>query len=285
MRFHLLGTSAGKTVPRPFCRCRVCEHARLRGGRDVRTRCAVHLYLDEGGVRDPRYAIDLSPDTPAHLIRHGLRLDRLEHLLITHAHGDHLEPDLLRIRPTVLGDRAAMPTLHIYGSQTVRETLGDWDHERMGTAFHLVEPGDAFAAGPLQVSSVRAHHGVPSIALHYILEHEATRVLLAWDTGWWSEATWKTLESQTFDAVISECTIFGPGAVDRSGSHLNFATLVEMKQRLTDAGAITPQTPWVTLHIGDNGGLTYAEQLELGAPQGVTPGHDGMWLRVPSTAP
>ena len=95
--------------------------------------------------------------------------------------------------------------------------------------------------------------------------------------GWLDEALMRAADF-TFDAVISECTIFGPGDADHNARHMNFATLVDKKERLIKLGCITDSTPWTTLHIGDNGGLTYSEQVTLGAPHGVTPGYDGMWF-------
>jgi hypothetical protein len=65
---------------------------------------------------------------------------------------------------------------------------------------------------------------------------------------------------------------------------MNFATLLDMKHRLTGMGCITDTTPWATLHIGDNGGLTYDEQVELGEPHGITVGYDGMWFEPTGVA-
>lgn len=280
LRFHIVGTSAGKTVPRPFCRCRVCDHARLVGGRDVRTRCGVHLYLDGEPEGEPRYAVDLSPDAHGgQLLRGGLVLDRLEHLLVTHAHEDHLDPGLLAVRGSILSDRAAPPDLHVYGSVTVGEQLSDGLRERSRIRFHEIEPGQTFDVGALRVSALLAHHG-PGVALNYIVEHAGRSVLLAWDTGWWADETWAALEGRRFDTVISECTILGPGEANREGRHLNFATLLQMKARLTEMGCIEPSTPWATLHIGDNGGLTYDEQVAFAQPHGVTVGWDGLRLAV-----
>ena len=33
-----LGTGAAEGIPTPFCRCRVCENARKKGGKEVRMR-------------------------------------------------------------------------------------------------------------------------------------------------------------------------------------------------------------------------------------------------------
>jgi len=53
-----------------------------------------------------------------------------------------------------------------------------------------------------------------------------------------------------------------------------------MKERLRALGCIQESTPYVTVHIGDNGGLTYAEACDVTKPHGITVGYDGLQLRV-----
>ncbi|MBS13867.1 MAG: hypothetical protein CME19_20020 [Gemmatimonadetes bacterium] len=280
LRFHILGSSAGKTVPRPFCTCRVCEKARHDGGRDIRTRCAVHLYLDDEPQGRPRYAIDFGPDLSSNLIRFGCSLDQLEHVIFTHAHMDHLETHLLNIRPTILSDRTALPALNIYGSDSVGQKITDaCDLEKLDMTFHQVDPFTAFQAGELSVSTLLGNHD-PGTVLNHVVSYGGKTVLLAWDTGYWSDETWSAVEGRTFDAVISECTHLGPSEIDRPSRHLNFATLLDMRARLIDTGCIAEDTPWSTLHIGDNGGLTYDEAVEFAHPHGVTVGFDGQWVNV-----
>ena len=43
---------------------------------------------------------------------------------------------------------------------------------------------------------------------------------------------------------------------------------------------INAKTPFVTVHMGDNGGLTHAEAVAFAAPHGVTVGYDGLELTV-----
>ena len=74
--------------------------------------------------------------------------------------------------------------------------------------------------------------------------------------------------------------MLGPSEVDKDGRHLNFATLVELRGRLIEMGCVTGQTPWSTLHIGDNGGLTYDEAVDFAHPHGITVGYDGQWVEV-----
>ena len=53
-----------------------------------------------------------------------------------------------------------------------------------------------------------------------------------------------------------------------------------MKEGLSALGCVQEDTPYVTVHVGDNGGLTYAEACELTAPYGITVGYDGLQLEV-----
>ena len=243
-------------------------------------RCSVHLYLDDEPQGRPRYAIDFGPDLSSNLIRFGCSLDRLEHVLFTHKDMDHLENHLLNIRPTILSERSALPTLNLYGSDSVEERIAQaCDLEALNARFHRIESYTDFRIGDLEATSLLANHG-PGTVFNYVLSYGGKRILLAWDTGWWSNTTWEAVQGRTFDAVISECTQLGPSEVDRESRHLNFATLLEMRTRLIDSGCITDQTEWATLHIGDNGGLTYDEAVDFAKPHGITVGYDGLWVEA-----
>jgi len=240
----------------------------------------MHLYIDGEEIGEPRYAADLPPDTAHQMIRDGFCLDRLEHLLFTHKDGDHFDPTYLSIRPSILSDREALPLLTIYGSATVGEALSERisDLTKVRATFQEVTAFEGFRVGELDAFPLLAAHG-PGTVLNYVVQAEGRTVLLAWDTGWWPEATWEAVESFRFDAVFMECTILGPSEA-RLGGHLAFPVLLEMKERLTDLGCVGDSTPYVTVHIGDNGGLTYDEACELVAPYGITVGYDGLQLEV-----
>ena len=79
------GTSAG--VPMIGCRCDVC---RSHDPRDNRTRPSVLVsYADGDDLQTRRQLlIDAAPDMRIQMIRHDV--DRLDGVLITHAHADHI---------------------------------------------------------------------------------------------------------------------------------------------------------------------------------------------------
>lgn len=82
MKLTVLGSGGCMVVPKPLCRCRVCEEAREKGGPYERTGPSLYIW-------DERLLID----TPAEIIRqlNRSRIDRVDGLLYTHLDPDHVE--------------------------------------------------------------------------------------------------------------------------------------------------------------------------------------------------
>lgn len=80
MRLTFLGTGTSTGVPLPACYCRVCTSA---DSRDKRTRPSVMLEFDGRVV-----VIDTTPDFRGQVLRE--KLERLDAVVFTHAHVDHV---------------------------------------------------------------------------------------------------------------------------------------------------------------------------------------------------
>ncbi len=80
MKLTFLGTGTSTGVPTLACHCRVCESPDQR---DKRTRPSVLLDFDGRSV-----VIDTTPDFRSQALREGL--ERLDAVLFTHAHVDHI---------------------------------------------------------------------------------------------------------------------------------------------------------------------------------------------------
>lgn len=111
------GTSAG--VPMIGCHCAVCTST---DPRDQRTRASVLItHPDAVKPDDPaarrRMLIDTSPEMRLQLIRHGI--DRLDGVLYTHTHADHIFglDDLRRINALTEGP------IDVYAEQSSIDTL------------------------------------------------------------------------------------------------------------------------------------------------------------------
>ena len=82
MELTILGSGGCMVIPKPLCRCRVCEEARSRGRPYERTGPSAFLH-------DENLLIDTPAEIALQLNRAGI--DRVDYLLFTHLDPDHVE--------------------------------------------------------------------------------------------------------------------------------------------------------------------------------------------------
>src|SRR5688572_27716794 len=104
MLVRWLGTSAGELYPGLWCRCRNCQRAREGRDEDRRQSAALYVELglenqaDELGSPGRGVLIDFPSEIATQTQHYGVNLPELQSLLVTHSHGDHWFPYLLRWR-------------------------------------------------------------------------------------------------------------------------------------------------------------------------------------------
>ena len=141
----VLGSAAAEGLPALFCDCRVCREALAKGAFRARS-----SYNFGGDVQ-----IDLGPDGLQAWQKHHDVLRRMRHVLVTHAHEDHLQPsDLIYKSRWFAGVPAIPDVLTVHGTAPTRARienelwLGDETFEEKfrncGLAFHRFKPFDTF---------------------------------------------------------------------------------------------------------------------------------------------
>ncbi len=149
-----LGTGTSHGVPMIGCDCDVC---RSENPRNKRTRCSA---LVECGVK--RILIDTSPELRLQAIREGI--DRIDAIIYTHAHVDHLFglDDCRRFNEV-----SGMP-IPIYGSESTLNSLRRvFDYAfRPGVqvggglpVLELHEISGPFEAAGVEIMPIHIHHG------------------------------------------------------------------------------------------------------------------------------
>ena len=150
-----LGTGTSYGVPMIGCRCAVC---RSDSPRNQRLRCSALLES-----RGTKVMFDVTPDFRTQALRVGL--DRLDAVVITHVHADHVM-GLDDLRPLSLARDEALPVYALPEACTELRTIFGYvfatEKKRMGLpwlALKEVEPGETFRVGPLEFDTCALPHG------------------------------------------------------------------------------------------------------------------------------
>lgn len=276
MKIHYFGTAAAEGVPAVFCRCDICRYAREHGGREIRTRAQAMI--------DDTIMIDFGPDSLFHALRDGVDLTDLRYLLVTHAHGDHIQRDDLCNRQKNFAHLAEDdPPLTVFCSAEVRDLLRPTaENDLTGDGrvlFQTVEPFAPFLIEDYRITPLPARHGT-EMPLIYMIEHDGKTFLYAHDTDVFFDEVWDYLTEHAvrFDAVSLDCTE-GIKHINYRG-HMNFERDFEVRDKMLTTGLADGHTVFVANHFSHNGRATYAEATKPENAQGMLVSYDGMDLVI-----
>jgi phosphoribosyl 1,2-cyclic phosphate phosphodiesterase len=267
-----LGTAAAEGIPNPFCTCPTCTHARKAGGRNVRARTSALVNDD--------LLIDCGPDLFVAAQRFGVQLDRLETLLVTHAHDDHWQPENLIYRHPDLCPTPLTP-LRVFGPGPVTRTLRSPRHrdrlEQAALEVTTVRAGQRFRSGRYQVTALPANHAGDQAALLYII-HDGTRKLFyATDSGPLWERAWRIVAREApFDAVLMDETV----GHNQYHQHQGLETFLRDRQRFVDEGWLAEDARFVAFHFSHQSNPPHADLVDYFAPHGVIVAYDGMEMEI-----
>lgn len=269
MQISLLGTGAADGWPNPFCTCASCTGQRARGIIRSPT-CA---------LIDATVLLDLPAETIARSGAAGADLNGVRHVLVTHAHPDHLAPGVLLWRHWALGPEAA--SLTVAGPDQVCEEVDRWFGGDPRVRVRAVQPGDTLELGAHRVRAVAGAHEVPTL-LYDVTGPDGVGVLYATDTGPLPEQTHRLLTGRAFDLVLLDLT-FG-GRTDHGTGHHDLSTFAHTLAALRTSGAVTPTTRVVAVHLGHHNPVEDELRATLAA-WGAEPGVDGQTIVVPAPVP
>ena len=276
MKIQYLGTAAAEGWPGLFCACDMCQTARKRGGRNIRTRSQAAIFAHEvdQGTPDERLLIDFPADTYMHCLNHGLRLQEIGHLIITHSHDDHFAPNDLAYRNNVFAVPNPPFPLHIYGNDKTEQAFmsGLKPHERQNMEFHIVETGQQFMAGAYKITALPALHDRSERCLFYLIEHEGKAFLYGNDTGIFPPQAWEILSGHPIDVISLDCIT---GKHKDGTNHMGLPDIIELKEMLASADCLKPDSRIILHHFSHNGGACHDEMVELARPHGFDVAYDG----------
>lgn len=286
MRF--LGTGAGEGVPTPFCRCRVCEQARKKGGKEVRLRSSFRVSKE--------LMIDFGTDIFASCIRNHTDLYDLKYLLVTHTHEDHFDIFNLFLKPMI--SRGNGEKVHVYLNGKAYDLLERFDsmgldgekrffsdHAEKDYEFHRLCFWKEEAIGDFLVTPVKGEHRAhleDNSANYYIVLPNGKNMVYALDTGYYGDETFEFLRGKKLDYFIVESTFGSADRGERPYSHLDLNSVYHLCEKLFEQQTITEKTEVYLTHINQEQDYTHEEMAEecrgRKTPFHVTVAYDGLQI-------
>lgn len=226
--------------------------------------------------------MDWPPDTLHHVHVHQLKLHRIQHLIFTHGHWDHLYALDLATRFAPFGhlpkeDRG----LDIWGPEPVIDQLRSFfsknmpEEQKDSIRLHCVMPFEEYRVGDATLTPMPADHS-PGSLIHLFTRNGKT-LLYGHDSGFFPEETWNQLSKHRLDLALLDCT---NGNLDMERFHLGVDGVIKTKRRLQDMGCLNPGCRLFATHFSHNGGLLHHELGARLREEGIEVAFDGMQVSV-----
>ena len=264
MKVQLLGTSAADGWPNPFCTCISCQD--LRRNKLIRAQSSALI--------DDRLLLECGPDVPRSAERHGILLDEIEHLVVTHGHWDHCSGIALLIRQWA---KVNAP-LNVIAPPLALRSLQQWVSPDAQIEWIEAVPFRPIALGDYVVVPLLANHEAfgESGILPLVTDGDSF-VLWATDTGPLPEETLRALRAHPLDLVFLDQTwgeVEGPHA-----DHLNLESFAQTLSQLKDCGAIAQKTHVSPIHLSHRNPPTQILQERMISMGAILP-FDGEVIRL-----
>ncbi len=279
MKITFLGTAAAEGIPALWCECPVCARAKELGGKEFRCRCS---YLVDSDTM-----VDFGPDAFRQAADFQIDLTRLDRVIFTHPHEDHLSPTEFTWRKSPQFSHVTRD-LKIIGAPSIFCTILSFVASHTNNIYDLRDlrlqpipaaPGEWLRDGDLELLPLAANHCPGLNGLIYVIRRGGKNFLLANDTGYPAESEWEHLKGIRLDLVSLDCTC-ALGTPDLRNGHMGVNTVLEFRDRLAELGCLVPETKVFVNHFSHNGKALHSDLEKFFLPRGINVAFDGLVVEV-----
>lgn len=282
MKIKFLGTSSATSFPLVFCRCRVCESARVNKGKDIRKRASLLINDD--------MLIDLGPDITTAAAMYNINLTKIKYILQTHGHSDHFDAGHIITR---LKEYAAEDVEHIslFASRETVTTLNMWLKteepevdlfdsswlDRLSLDIRYIKHGDCIKIEDYRVTPLESLHDISESSLIFIVSCHDKNIMYGTDLFKISESAWDILKSFKLDLVILDHT-YGEGK--NAGGHLDAKQVTDIISRMKLEKIIDEGSMVYATHISHEGNEIHENMEKLAKVKGYHIAYDGLEINI-----
>ncbi len=256
------GTAAAEGVPAPFCRCAVCEEARAKGGRYIRRRSCFRV--------SEELMIDLGADAVCQSMLFG-EISKVNHILVTHTHDDHLNPHMLM---EAFWSAKWREPIHYYFTDQAFEIVEHWRNnpwvlkgqlskwEEQGlVVFHRLEYGKRYSIGDIDAIPLRGNHKGnvgENTALYLLFLPNGKTLFYGLDSGNYFPETLEALARYHIDDFVAESAYgLGESLYKNDNQHQTIEELRALADQLVAQGTLNQTSRFIISHVNHNNGNSY----------------------------
>ena len=261
-----LGTGAADITRPKTDSCTNCTYIREHGGKNERRFSSLFV--------SPNVVIDFTTTGLDALQAAGITPADVDHVLITHSHGDHLDPAAIVLLAKQKNGRIAL-----HGNARVIAAMQkhfDTLDEKPDVTLNELKPFQGFSAGKLRCIPLLANHAPGEESLIYVLREKDRSLLYATDTAWLPAATFHALKSEKLDLAIVECTFGDLEKPELLAVHMNLPFVRLVKRYLFEQKIMKPKAPFFVTHLSLHWCEPYDKLAPRLASEGIIVGYDGL---------
>lgn len=263
-----LGTGAADITKPRTDSCTNCTYIREHGGKNERRFSSLFV--------SPNIVVDFASTGLDALKAAGITPANVDHVLITHSHGDHLDPAAIVMLAKQKNGRIAL-----HGNARVIAAMQkhfDTLDEKPDVTLNEQKPFQGFSAGNWRCVPLLANHAPGEEALIYVLREKDRSLLYATDTAWLPASTFHALKSEKLVLAIVEATFGDLEKPELLTVHMNLPFVRMVKRYLVEQKVMKKDAKFAITHMS----LHWCEPYDKLAPrlagEDIIVSYDGLRL-------